>query len=211
MTILRATTLLLLVGTLAGSGCGPRRVAVPAPVSRTLVVLLSDEDGTTKGRVSVSNASRAADLAGDGDSTEVALNQPPAAPRPFAAADVQRVFGDVLAALPPSAQRFVLNFQFDSDELTEEARALVPEILRVVNDRPAPEVDVVGHTDTTGTPDGNYQLGMKRAATVRGLLLKVGLDEPLVEVRSHGEADLLVQTPDNTYERRNRRVEVAVR
>ena len=211
MTILRATALSLLAGTLAGSACGPRRVAVPAPVSRTLVVLLSDEDRATKGRASVSNASGAANLAGDGDSTEVALNQPPAAPRTFAAADVQRVFGDALAALPPSPQRFVLYFQFDSDELTEEARALVPQILRVVGERPAPEVDVVGHTDTPGTTDGNYQLGMKRAATVRALLLKAGLDEPLIDVRSHGEADLLVQTPDNTYERRNRRVEVAVR
>jgi outer membrane protein OmpA-like peptidoglycan-associated protein len=211
MTVGRATALCLLVGVLAASACGPRRVATPAPASRTLVVLLPDPDRRPEGSARVSNPSGAAGLAADRDSTEVPLNQPPTAPRAFDAADVQRVFGDALAALPPPPRRFVLFFQFDSDELTEEARALVPEILRVVSDRPVPEVDVVGHTDTTGATEGNYQLGMKRAATVRALLLKAGLDESLIDMKSHGEADPLVHTPDNTYERRNRRVEVAVR
>jgi len=87
----------------------------------------------------------------------------------------------------------------------------VPEILRTVGGRVVPEVDVVGHTDTTGTPQGNVQLGLKRAAVVRELLLRAGLDSSLIDVRSHGEADPLVRTADNVYEPRNRRVEVAVR
>ena len=37
------------------------------------------------------------------------------------------------------------------------------------------------------------------------------LDRDLIEVRSHGETELLVPTPDNTDEPRNRRVEVKVR
>jgi outer membrane protein OmpA-like peptidoglycan-associated protein len=211
MTIGRATALFLLAGTLAGSACGPRRVAAPAPVGRSLIVLLSDPDGGSGARATVSNPSGAIELAADRDSTDVPLNQPPSAPRTLAAADVQRVFGDALAALPPAPRRFVLYFQFDSDELTEDARALVPEILRVVKERPASEVDVVGHTDTTGATEGNYELGLKRAATVRALLLNAGLDQSLLDVRSHGESDPMVRTPDNTYERRNRRVEVAVR
>ena len=38
-----------------------------------------------------------------------------------------------------------------------------------------------------------------------------GLDASLMVVTSHGEADLLVPTPDETPEPRNRRVEIAVR
>ena len=74
-----------------------------------------------------------------------------------------------------------------------------------------PEVVVTGHTDTTGTPPSNHELGMKRATMVRALLADAGLDPTSVEVTSHGEAALLVRTPDDTYEPRNRRVEIPIR
>ena len=74
-----------------------------------------------------------------------------------------------------------------------------------------PEVTVVGHTDTMGSPQANIQLGLKRASTVRSILVDAGLDPALVEVTSHGEADLLMRTPDRTPEPHNRRVEISVR
>ena len=72
-------------------------------------------------------------------------------------ADVQRLFGDALSALPPAPQHFTLFFRFESDELTDESRALLPQILQAVKDRPFPDVAVVGHTDTTGTAAINYR------------------------------------------------------
>ena len=125
--------------------------------------------------------------------------------------EVQRVFGDTLSALPPAAVHFTLYFKFESDELTDESRALLPEILKTVKGRAIPEVLVVGHTDTMGTPKANIDLGLTRANTVRSALVQVGLDSSLVEVRSHGESDPLVKTPDETAEPRNRRVEISVR
>ena len=74
-----------------------------------------------------------------------------------------------------------------------------------------PDVTVVGHTDTTGDRAANFQLGLDRAMRVRRLLVEAGLDASLIEVISHGETDLLVPTPDETSEPRNRRVEIAVR
>ena len=46
---------------------------------------------------------------------------------------------------------------------------------------------------------------------VRTLLIDAGLDQAAIEVTSHGEAALLVTTPDETYEPRNRRVEITIR
>jgi outer membrane protein OmpA-like peptidoglycan-associated protein len=46
---------------------------------------------------------------------------------------------------------------------------------------------------------------------VRNLLVEAGLAASAIEVTSHGEADLLVQTANDTPEPRNRRVEIAVR
>jgi outer membrane protein OmpA-like peptidoglycan-associated protein len=95
--------------------------------------------------------------------------------------------------------------------LTEESRALVPEILKIVKERAVPEVSVIGHTDTMGAPRANIDLGLNRATTVRNLLVSAGLDASTVEVTSHGESNLLIHTPDETPEPRNRRVEISVR
>jgi outer membrane protein OmpA-like peptidoglycan-associated protein len=69
---------------------------------------------------------------------------------------------------------------------------------------------VVGHTDTVGTPASNYELGLRRATIVRDLLIGAGLDASTIEATSHGEGNLLVPTPDDTAEPRNRRVEIVV-
>jgi outer membrane protein OmpA-like peptidoglycan-associated protein len=104
-----------------------------------------------------------------------------------------------------------LHFQFQSDALTEESTALLPEILRAVKGLSVPEVVIIGHTDTMGEPRANLALGLKRAISVRDRLVEAGLAPSTIEVTSHGEADLLVKTPDNTPEPRNRRVEITVR
>ena len=46
---------------------------------------------------------------------------------------------------------------------------------------------------------------------VRGLLVSRGASGEILQVTSHGEKNLLVSTPDETEEPRNRRVEVTVR
>ena len=84
-------------------------------------------------------------------------------------------------------------------------------ILVAVYELMAAEVAVVGHTDTMGTRQANVALGMRRALMVRDLLVNAGLARAMIEVGSHGEADLLVHTPDETPEPRNRRVDIIVR
>jgi outer membrane protein OmpA-like peptidoglycan-associated protein len=86
----------------------------------------------------------------------------------------------------------------------------MPEILNAVRERPFPDVTAIGHTDTTGTAAANYQLGLRRAEIVRGLLVAAGLDARAIEVASHGEADPLIPTAAQTNEPRNRRVEIQI-
>jgi outer membrane protein OmpA-like peptidoglycan-associated protein len=159
----------------------------------------------------VSAGGTAVDLSAEREYTRVVAGQAPAPTTVMSEAEVQRLYGDVLSTLPPSAEHFTLYFQFESDELTPESRALFAVILESATRRPVPEVAVIGHTDTTGTPAGNFELGLKRAQTVRSLLVAQGLDPALIEVTSHGEGDLLVQTADQVLEPRNRRVEITIR
>jgi outer membrane protein OmpA-like peptidoglycan-associated protein len=191
--------------------CGPQRVRTSSSAGQTLAVLLPDPGDGAVGRAVVSGNNASIELAAARESTSVALTQSPAPVTVMSEADVKRIFGDALAALPPAPQHFMLYFRFESEELTDESHALMPQILQAVKDQPFPDVAVVGHTDTTGTRSGNFELGLRRARAIRARLVEAGVAAPVIDVSSHGEVDLLVKTADDVLEPRNRRVEITVR
>ena len=207
----RLVTLLATLSPILTQACGATPTLVPTRADQALIVLLPDSDTGVTGRATVSNPAGSQELAHAREATLATANRPPGPVVTLSEAEVERLFGEALSALPPIAQRFTLYFQFESDELTAESRSLMSEILSTVKQRFMPEVAVVGHTDTMGTPAANAQLGLKRATTVRNLLVGAGLDIKLIDVISHGEAEPIVRTADETPEPRNRRVEIAVR
>jgi peptidoglycan-associated lipoprotein len=198
---------LLVVATMAAPACAPRRVTSAGVSGPTTVVLLADPDGAV-GRAVVSSTAGAGmvELAADRAATTVTGSGPPAPAAPLDASAIEQRFGATLAGLPMAPETFTLYFRLESDELTDESRALLPGILKAVAGRPAPEVGVVGHTDTTGDSKTNYGLGMERATRLRTLLIGAGVAAALIDVSSLGESDPRVPTADNILEARNRRV-----
>jgi outer membrane protein OmpA-like peptidoglycan-associated protein len=192
-------------------GCGPKPVRTPEPPpAGDLIILLPDPESGTVGRAIVTNGAGSVELTEARASTTVSPNRAPAPPAVLSDADTQRLFGTVVASLPPAAAHFTVYFLFNSEELTPESAALLPQVLETVSNRPFPEVTVIGHTDTVGAAGTNVELGLRRAAMVRDRLVAAGLNPSFVEATSHGEADLLVSTGDNVNEPRNRRVEIIV-
>ena len=128
-------------------------------------------------------------------------------------ADVKASFGDALAAQPPRPVSFLLYFLENSDALTPDSERVVGDVVNEISRRPAPEVVVVGHTDTTGTHEYNDRLSLQRAERVRARLLTrgLGIAESNVFAVGRGKRDLLVPTPDQVAEPKNRRVELVVR
>jgi outer membrane protein OmpA-like peptidoglycan-associated protein len=205
--------LLVVAAALAvGTACAARRAAtgVPGP---SVVVLLADPDSGALGRATVASTAGAGsvELVTDRQATTVTGRRAPAPPASLDAATVEKIFGIAVANLPLPPQTFTLYFRLESNELTDESRVLLPGVLQAVASRPAPEVGVVGHTDTTGDTRSNYALGLGRANAVRLLLVGVGVDPSLIDVASHGESELRVATADDVLEPRNRRVEISVR
>ena len=201
-----------IVAVVLAAGCGSKRVAPAVPAAPpTLIALLPDPETRTTGRARVSNEFGSVELTSARASSRVTGNSAPGPVTEMSEAEVARVFGGALAAMPPAPRHFTLQFRFESDALTDESTALIPEILQAVKALSVPEVVVVGHTDTMGDAKSNVALGLKRAGTVRGILVQAGLAPSTIDLASHGEADLLVKTRNNVPEPRNRRVEITVR
>ena len=211
MRIARRSAVWLSIGAMSiAAACGPKRISGPARPGQDLIVLLPDSDTKSTGDAGVSNPFGAVDLAEERDAALATADRAPVLTK-LSAADVKNIFGDALSALPPPPRQFTLFFRFESDELTDQSQALIPQILGAAKEHVVQDVVVIGHTDTMGTQQANFELGLKRAMMVRNLLVKAGLDDSTIDVTSVGELDLLVRTPDETPEPRNRRVDIAVR
>ncbi len=195
---------LILVG-LAACAAQPPAPAPEEPIS--YVVLLEDEDGSF-GKVLVSGLDGSTLLEKPREATFI--GDP--AGKVFNVGDAQlaRDFGAALVAAPLKPVSFMLYFETGGAKLTARSEADLPRILAEAAKRPAPDLSVIGHTDTVGDDDSNEKLALKRAQFVANLIT-AKVKAVQISVESHGEKNLLVPTPDNTPEPRNRRVEVTVR
>jgi len=126
-------------------------------------------------------------------------------------AQMREMFGSALGALPKAPVAATLYFLLGKDELTTESRAEAENIYRSFLERQAPEILIVGHTDTLGSKKHNLKLSLKRAEKVRQSLIGLGVPAESIRIVGKGEEELLVRTPDNTKEPKNRRVDINVR
>jgi outer membrane protein OmpA-like peptidoglycan-associated protein len=126
-------------------------------------------------------------------------------------AEVKRRWGAEIDAVPLAPVQFNFHFVQAKDDLTPESAAMIPDVLRAIQERRSTDISLIGHTDTTGEDAANHKLGLRRAQRMAELLRSSGVDPTSLTATSHGERDLLVQTPDGVAEPRNRRVEISVR
>ena len=88
---------------------------------------------------------------------------------------------------------------------------MLSSIIERAKARTSVDMSVIGHTDTLGKADANEALALTRASAMAEQLQQLGLPKLVLTVESHGERNLLVPTPDETPEPRNRRVEITLR
>ena len=117
------------------------------------------------------------------------------------------------AVAQPSAPTVNLSVQFptNSAELTPAAVRTLTELGRALSSPSLATFHfrIEGHTDTVGSPEANKSLSERRAATVVDYLVaKFNVDRGRLEAAGMGEDGLLVQTPQQVSEPRNRRVQV---
>jgi len=175
----------------------------------SIVVLLPDNDGKV-GNVSISNSKGIAMLDKARQSVSLRINQKPARPAIMPQNEFDAILADAIEIQPLSPVKFILYFLLDSNELTQESKSDLDLIKLELKKRVSPSIIVSGHSDTSGSEEMNFKLSKKRAFKIRNILIENGISPTLIEVTSHGETMLLVQTEDNVKEALNRRVEVIV-
>jgi outer membrane protein OmpA-like peptidoglycan-associated protein len=178
-----------------------------ACANKSYVVLLESPDGTT-GKVAVkgSKGEQIIDKKMYG-----AMLDGSQAPVPISEEKIKRDFGEAMAARPQLPERYLLYFESGGARLTAESAALLSKIVEKTAKRPLADISIIGHTDTVGKAELNESLALKRAQAVAELMKSMGLQTLDLSIESHGESNLLVQTPDETPEPRNRRVEISIR
>ena len=124
---------------------------------------------------------------------------------------VRREFGATLDAIPANPAKFTLYFITGTDELTDESKAELQRVLEELRRRPAPDILVIGHTDSVGSHADNDALSLQRAQTMREEMLSLGIPPDRIRASGRGEREPLVPTEDGIDEPRNRRVEINVR
>ena len=176
--------------------------------SKSYVVLLPNDDGTT-GKVVVTTTSGTTQLENKNEAALLAG----AAGKPFIVSEekIAQDFGVALAASPKKPLSLPLYFEKGGARLTSASQADIPKVLDEISNRPAPDISIIGHTDTVGDAEANYRLGLARARAVEEIIGKTKVPSDRITIESHGEKNLLIPSPDNTDEPRNRRVEITVR
>jgi OOP family OmpA-OmpF porin len=104
--------------------------------------------------------------------------------------------------------KYIVFFDWDAHGLTAGANAILDAASEEAKGRSLTSIDLVGHTDTSGSRDYNQKLSMKRANIVRDAMVQRGVNGSLLSVNHRGESELLVSTPDDVREPANRRTEI---
>ena len=101
----------------------------------------------------------------------------------------------------------VIYFDFDKFNLSSVSKSKIKFFINK-NDLEISQYLIVGHTDTKGSKNYNLSLSIKRAEVVQKLLMNYGIKKNSIKILGKGEEFLAVNTPDDTKQPANRRVEI---
>lgn len=118
--------------------------------------------------------------------------------------DVIRLPDGLLIRVPA-----IMTFDPGSAAIKPQIDATLTEVARTLKTFNQTYVDVLAHTDTSGTPSGNLALSQKRASAAADFLGRHGVAKARIAARGLGEAAPLyaVETSE-TEKAANRRIEI---
>jgi peptidoglycan-associated lipoprotein len=104
------------------------------------------------------------------------------------------------------------NFKFGKAAMPDEAKAEIDQLVAQLKSEPkGAYIEIEGHTDSAGTPDWNYKLGLERAENVKRYIYEQH-QVPLhkINVISYGEDKPIAPNKTRDGRAQNRRVVIKV-
>ncbi len=104
----------------------------------------------------------------------------------------------------------IVNFGFDSSELTAVGKMNLDKLATVLINNPDTNINIYGHTDSKGTDAYNNSLSDRRAASVKAYLSSKGVGTSRMMTMGVGEKDPIASNDTEAGRADNRRVEFAI-
>ncbi|EEX94223.1 outer membrane protein OmpA [Vibrio orientalis CIP 102891 = ATCC 33934] len=101
-------------------------------------------------------------------------------------------------------------FDSESSELNESSSQQLSQLVATLKEYPEAKVEVVGHTDSTGSSSYNQALSIQRATEVSNFLESEGIDSSRISIDGHGETQPIAPNSTSQGRANNRRVEVTI-
>ncbi|WP_312528798.1 OmpA family protein [Paracoccus sp. (in: a-proteobacteria)] len=114
--------------------------------------------------------------------------------------------GDHLAVMMPESALFAI----DSAAVSATGQNDLYTIGRNLNQYPNSTIQVIGHTDSTGSQAYNMDLSQRRARSVAGILTAAGVAQNRVSTVGRGSAQPIASNDTAQGRAQNRRVEVLI-
>jgi outer membrane protein OmpA-like peptidoglycan-associated protein/flagellar hook assembly protein FlgD len=124
---------------------------------------------------------------------------------------VKREFDtDILVIKTPYGLKIMINsiqFEFDKADLMPQSYTILNRLIQILEKFPNYRVNIVGHTDSTGTEEYNQKLSEKRAYSVYKYLFGHDVEKERLTAEGRGETQSIDDNATESGRARNRRVE----
>ena len=114
--------------------------------------------------------------------------------------------GDELVLRMPSG----ITFPVDRFDIQPQFQSTLNQVSQTLASYDQTYIDVLGHTDATGSDAYNQSLSERRAQSVADYLTSHGVARPRMGIRGYGEAQPIASNEDEAGRSQNRRVEIKV-
>ena len=121
-------------------------------------------------------------------------------------AEVERVGEGIKVTMKEN----MVNFGFDSSDLTSAAKANLDKLAQVLKNNMDTNINIYGHTDSKGTDAYNLSLSERRAAAVKNYLVSQGVSASRMFTMGIGEKEPVASNDTDAGRAENRRVEFAI-
>ena len=103
-----------------------------------------------------------------------------------------------------------MNFDFNKSNIRSDARPILDEAIRTLQEERHIRVSVEGHTDAIGSDAYNQRLSERRAGSVADYLSRGGISRSRMSTIGYGESRPVASNDTDDGRAQNRRVELRI-